>query len=97
MHCRDREGVETAAIAAIVDLHGKRVLEVGCGGGRLTGFAAGRAACVYAFDPEPENVANASAALAVELRERVRFAVHAAVALDVVRRRFDLALCGWSL
>jgi ubiquinone/menaquinone biosynthesis C-methylase UbiE len=97
MQRRDREGVETAAIAALVDLDGKRVVEVGCGGGRLTVFAAERAASVYAFDPGPENVAKARAGLSREQRERVRFAVHDAQALDVERRRFDLALCGWSL
>jgi len=97
MQWRDRAGVEARAIAALVDLDGRRVLEVGCGGGRLTGFAAERAASVYAFDPEAENVAKASAALAPELRERVSFAVHDAEALDVERERFDLALCGWSL
>jgi ubiquinone/menaquinone biosynthesis C-methylase UbiE len=93
----DPEGVEPAAIAAAVDLAGKRVLEVGCGVGRLTSFAAARAACVYAFDPDADRVGQARASLARELRDRVRFATHGAEALDVPRRRFDLALCGWSL
>jgi len=94
---RDREGIETAAIARVATLDGTRVLEVGCGTGRLTAFVAKRAASVYAFDPSHESVAEAKAALAPEERERVRFAVHDAQALDVPRRRFDLALCGWSL
>jgi ubiquinone/menaquinone biosynthesis C-methylase UbiE len=94
---RDREGVETAAIAELVELDGKQVLDVGCGAGRFVAFAAERAAYVYAFDPDAERVAAATAALTDELRERVRFAVHDAEALDVERRRFDLALCGWSL
>jgi len=63
----------------------------------LTAFAAGRAASVYAFDPDAKSVARARASLSAMLRERVSFAVHAAEALDVPRRRFDIALCGWSL
>ena len=94
---RDREAVETAAIARFADIDGKRVLDVGCGTGRLTAFAARRAAHVYAFDPSAESVAEAEASLAGEERRRVRFAVHDARALDLPRRRFDLALCGWSL
>ena len=97
MQTRDREGREAATIAAVIDLDGKRVVEVGCGSGRLTGFAAARAARVYAFDPDAESVAKAADSLALDLRERVRFAVHDAEALDLPRRRFDLALCGWSL
>ena len=97
MQTRDREGREAATIAAVTDLDGKRVVEVGCGSGRLTGFAAARAARVYAFDPDAESVAKAADSLALDLRKRVRFAVHDAAALDLPRRRFDLALCGWSL
>ncbi len=97
LHWRDRDGIETAAIAAVVDLDGKRALDVGCGTGRLTSFAAFHAASVYAFDPNAESVREARASVPGELRERVRFAAHSAEALDVPRRRFDLALCGWSL
>jgi ubiquinone/menaquinone biosynthesis C-methylase UbiE len=94
---RDREGHEPAAIEQLVDLDHKHVLEVGCGTGRLTGFLASRAASVCAFDPDADAVADAQASLADELRDRVRFAVHDAEALDLPRRRFDLALYGWSL
>jgi ubiquinone/menaquinone biosynthesis C-methylase UbiE len=94
---RDHAGVETAAIAAVVDLDGKRVVEVGCGTGRLTSFLAERAARVYAFDPNGDSVAEASASLSDELRERVRFAVHGAETLGLPRTRFDVAVCGWSL
>jgi ubiquinone/menaquinone biosynthesis C-methylase UbiE len=93
----DEEGVEPAAIAALVPLEGKSVLEVGCGTGRLTALAAARAAHVYAFDPSAENVAAARAALTREQRRRVRFAVHDAEALHLPRERFDIAICGWSL
>jgi ubiquinone/menaquinone biosynthesis C-methylase UbiE len=97
MQVRDAQGVEPAAILDSAELDGMRVLEVGCGEGRLTRFAASHAREVYAFDPDGARVRTAEAALASELRRRVSFGVHDADALDVERRRFDLALCGWSL
>ena|SRR5437764_681847 len=97
MERRDEDGIEAAAIAALVPFEGKRVLEVGCGEGRLTALVAARASSVYAFDPSAENIAVARAELTSEQRRRVHFAVHDAEALDVGRERFDIALCGWSL
>ena len=94
MHVPDLYEAELQRIEAVVSLEGARILDVGCGEGRLTGFAAARAASVYAFDPNAERVDKARSAVAVE---RVRFAVHGAEALDVERESFDVALCGWSL
>jgi ubiquinone/menaquinone biosynthesis C-methylase UbiE len=97
MQWRDREGAEPAAIMELVELNGKRVLDVGCGSGRYTAFAARHADHVYAFDPDAARVAQARAALSDEARARVRFAVHDLERLAPPRRRFDVALCGWSL
>jgi hypothetical protein len=51
---------------------------------------------VYAFDPKGDEVAKAKRALSHAACAHVSFAVHDAEALNVERRRFDLALCGWS-
>ena len=94
MHVPDLHDAEPRQIEALVPLEGARVLEVGCGEGRLTGFAAARAASVYAFDPNGERVEVAKTAVDAQC---VQFAVHGVEALDVERETFDVALCGWSL
>jgi 2-polyprenyl-3-methyl-5-hydroxy-6-metoxy-1,4-benzoquinol methylase len=94
VHVPDVHEAEPRRIEALVPLEGARVLDIGCGEGRLTGFAAARAASVYAFDPNAERVEKARAAADAE---GVRFGVHGAEALDVERESFDVALCGWSL
>jgi 16S rRNA A1518/A1519 N6-dimethyltransferase RsmA/KsgA/DIM1 with predicted DNA glycosylase/AP lyase activity len=82
MQRRDPTGNEPAAIAALVDLDGKRLLEVGCGTGRLTRFLVQRAREVHAFDPQPESVAEAERSLpvtaAVSLRQEIRLRVYRA-------------------
>jgi 2-polyprenyl-3-methyl-5-hydroxy-6-metoxy-1,4-benzoquinol methylase len=97
MQRRDVELVEATAIKRLVSFAGKRVLDVGCGTGRLTAMAAEEAAFVCAFDPKEASVTAARASLPAGLRGRVSFRVHGVEQLDVARRRFDIALCGWSL
>ena len=66
VHVPDLYEAEPRRIEALVPLDGARILEIGCGDGRLTGFAAARAASVYAFDPDGEQVAAARAAVAAQ-------------------------------
>jgi len=47
----DPDGVELATIRELVDLSGLRVLDVGCGEGRLSFECAREGAEVFAFDP----------------------------------------------
>jgi 2-polyprenyl-3-methyl-5-hydroxy-6-metoxy-1,4-benzoquinol methylase len=84
------------------DLTGKRVLEIGCGDGRLTWRYASQAAQVVAIDPNPEKVSRAGQNLPVELSERVSFQAvgieeFAAQNLQGDAGQFDLVLLSWSL
>ena len=69
----DPENNETRALFAVADLDGRRVLEIGCGTGRLTRRYAGRAAHVTAVDPWADGIARAKTRLPAELEGRVEF------------------------
>ncbi len=96
MWSRDIEGAEAAAIAGVGDLRGRRVLDVGCGKGRLTEVAARQALEVFAFDPDAEAAAEARRRLRA-IRADVNVVEADVETVDLPRRRFDIALCGWSL
>lgn len=91
------EGVELEAIGTLVDLRGLRVLELGCGEGRLTSQLAPLSASLFATDPDPDFVELARTSLPRELAHRVTFAVATAEALEVEPCAFDLAFFSWSL
>lgn len=93
----DPEGAHLAAFRRLADFHGQRVLELGCGDGRLTFPVAAEAAHVLAFDPNAEAVERARNALPIELAARVDFRVASGREVEVERRSFDLALFSWSL
>jgi ubiquinone/menaquinone biosynthesis C-methylase UbiE len=93
----DPEGAHLAALRRLADFTERRVVEVGCGDGRLTLGIAEHAARVFAFDPEAVKVARARDALPDELADRVEYAVAAATKLEIPRGEFDLAVFSWSL
>lgn len=93
----DPEGAHLAALRRLADFRGQRVLELGCGDGRLTLGIAAEAASVLAFDPDAEAVGRARRSLPAELEERVGYLVAAGNQLEVEPQSFDLVVFSWSL
>ena len=72
----DPEENETAALARLLpDLSGRKVLEVGCGDGRLTCRYADRADAVVAIDPDAEAIATFRDTIPSRLRSKVEMRV----------------------
>lgn len=93
---KDPDGAEARALSEVADFRGQRVLEVGCGDGRLTWVYAHQAESVLGIDPEEEEIALARSQTPPELAERVRFEV--GIAEDLSRTAvFDIAFLSWSL
>ena len=89
----DPEGHEIAAVASTgVAFAGRRVLDVGCGDGRLTKRCAHEAASIIAIDPDPDAIARLAAAWpAVDARP---------IPIDRLQlpaRSIDVVLFSWSL
>jgi 2-polyprenyl-3-methyl-5-hydroxy-6-metoxy-1,4-benzoquinol methylase len=71
----DPNATETTVLHELMDFTGSRVLEIGCGDGRVTSQYAAQAASVIAIDPNQEAIARAIKQRAAELSERVEFRV----------------------
>ncbi len=94
----DPEGREIAALQALTGpLAEKRVLEIGCGDGRLTWRYASQAASVLAIDPDRTAIAVAREDLPAALRTRVELRATGIEELYVPGRRFDVAILAWAL
>jgi ubiquinone/menaquinone biosynthesis C-methylase UbiE len=93
----DPEGAHLASLRRLVDFQGQRVLEMGCGEGRLTRGIAADAASVLAFDPDAERVREARATFPRDLVDGVEFRAASATSIQVPRHSFDLVVFSWSL
>jgi len=93
----DPEGAHLAALQRLGNFRGQRVLELGCGDGRLTVSIARDAAHVLAIDPDADVVARARHSLPTELADRVTYRVASGKALEIEPHAFDLTVFSWSL
>jgi len=93
----DPEGAHLAALRRLADFRDQRILELGCGDGRLTLGIAADAASVLAFDPDAEAVERARRFLPAELAERVTYRVASGTEIELERVSFDLVVFSWSL
>jgi len=69
----DPENNETRALFDLADFAGRRVLEIGCGDGRLTRRYAAKVGHVTAIDPFSRGIARAREKLPAALRDQVEF------------------------
>ena len=93
----DPEGAHLAALNRLGDFGDQRVLELGCGDGRLTLGIARDAAHVFAVDPDTEAVERARNALPAELADRVTYVVASGKEIEIKPHSFDLVVFSWSL
>src|SRR5436190_10683153 len=93
----DPEGAHLAALRRLADFRDQRVLELGCGDGRLTLGIAPEAASVLAFDPDAEAVERARSVLPAALADRVAYQVASGKEIEIEPHSFDLVVVFWSL
>jgi predicted RNA methylase len=93
----DPEGEHIAALRRLADFGERRVLELGCGDGRLTLGIAAEAASVFAFDPDADAVERARSFLPAALAGRVTYQVASGKEIEIEPHSFDLVVFSWSL
>lgn len=93
----DPDGAHLAALRRLGDFRDRRVLELGCGDGRLTLGIAQDAASVLAFDPDADAVEQARRSLPGELADRVAYRVASGKEIELEPLSFDLVVFSWSL
>ncbi len=94
----DPAGNEIRALQQAVEWQGKRVLEIGCGEGRLTQrLLAFRPQHIEAVDPDPARVRRARKNQPAQTSRRVAYHVGHAEALKYGRDQFDVVIFSWAL
>jgi len=92
-----------ALLKAAGSFQDKRVLEIGCGDGRLTWLYAHQAGSIVGIDPDPDRIQLAQRSVPEELRQRVQLIgadldeFYQSWQTQLPLERFDLTILSWSL
>ena len=90
-------GIELRQIERLAPLARKRLLEVGCGEGRLSLQYASRVSRALAIDLDPIRVASAKQAAALAGVDNIDFQLRSALRVKPQPATFDTAIFTWSL
>ena len=93
----DPEKNEVRALKGVTNWNGKRVLEIGCGQGRLTQRLAQLGATVHASDPDSQLIRTARRNLPQRFVKRIHYQVGAGGRVDHPSESFDVVVFAWAL
>ena len=94
---KDPEGNETRYLRKFAGFQDKRVLEVGCGEGRLTWRYASASSLTVGLDPDRNALRVARIDQPSDLTDKTHFVNSQAEHLPFHKETFDIAVLAWSL
>ena len=92
----DPERNETKYLHKVADFAQKRVLEIGCGEGRLTWQYAKAARSTIAIDLDADALRVATINRPSDLESKVHFSLVKSEQLPFSKETFDIAILAWS-
>ncbi|MBV6396827.1 MAG: hypothetical protein HFACDABA_02429 [Anaerolineales bacterium] len=94
---KDPENFERNKLLNFADFADARVLEIGCGEGRLTWKYASASNLTVGLDPDFDSLRVARADRPADLHGRVHLTCASAYHLPLPKETFDTAILAWSL